>query len=46
MVVQVEPELTGHERHPSRLFRETAEAWPGFVSCLSARFMSCTNVHN
>jgi Phosphate-starvation-inducible E family len=27
MVVQVEPEITGHERHPSRLFRG-AEAWP------------------
>jgi Phosphate-starvation-inducible E family len=29
MVVQVEPEGTGQEKRRLRMFRETAEAWPG-----------------
>ena len=29
MVVQVEPGRTGQEKRRLRLFRETAEAWPG-----------------
>jgi uncharacterized membrane protein (DUF373 family) len=29
MVVQVEPERTGQEKRRLRLFRKTAEAWPG-----------------